>query len=207
MDERASVKDLIETIKKEGIQEASKQGEDIVKSSEKKAEQIVINAREEAKTILDDAKVNAQKVKDGAEKAMAQAARNLVISLKQEITALFQKVTQRKIAKALNPSAVKDLIVLIIEKWEMSENFPGVEILVGKQNLKELEEHLKKALSEEWKNGVVIKPVDSVQAGFQIGEKDGNVHYNFTDKGITEILSEYLNPQMAKFLEESSKEN
>jgi vacuolar-type H+-ATPase subunit E/Vma4 len=40
--------------------------------------------------------------------------------------------------------------------------------------------------------------------GFRIGEKDGNVHYDFTPEGIAEILREYLNPRFARFLEETT---
>ena len=206
MEANATVKGLIDTIKKEGIQEANRQGEDIIREAQKKAEDIVLKARKEAERIVNDAKENAEKMKLSGEKALTQAGRNLIISLKQQITELFKKVTEAQVTSAFTPEVIKDVIIKIIENWDMTENFPGIEVLVDKKDLKKLEEALVKSLSEEWKNGVILKPVDNIQAGFQIGEKDGNVHYNFTSKGISEILSEYLNPQIAKFLEAGAEE-
>lgn len=60
------------------------------------------------------------------------------------------------------------------------------------------------SLQSEFKKGIVIKPVEIIRVGFRIGEKDGNVHYDFTPEGIAEILREYLNPRFARFLEETT---
>ena len=126
METMATVKGLIDTIKKEGIQEASKQGEDIIREAQKKAEDIVQKAREEAGRITDEAKENADRIKAAGEKALEQAGRNLIIGLKQQIIDLFKKVTEAQVASCYTPEVIKDVILKIIENWDMSENFPGM---------------------------------------------------------------------------------
>jgi vacuolar-type H+-ATPase subunit E/Vma4 len=56
-------------------------------------------------------------------------------------------------------------------------------------------------LGDTLKGGVVLKPVKTIGSGFRIGEKDGDFHYDLTHKGIAEMLSQYLNPRIAKFLD------
>ena len=207
MEERTQVKDLINTIKKEGIEEAEKEKESIIQNAQTKAEEIVEQEKKESIKIINNAKEESEKLTVAGNKALSQAGRNLLINIRQEIVNLFQKVTLRKTSSSLSSDAVKDVILKIVEKWDVKENFPGIEVLVNNDDLKNLEESLFQALNDKWKEGVTIKPLEGIQAGFRIGEKDGNVHYNFTDKGVSEILSEYLNPKLAKFLESNEKEN
>jgi len=200
MSEQVAVKELLEKIKKEGLEEAEKEKQQILDDAKKKASEIVSSAKKEAEKIIENAKQESERMRKTAEMAISQAGRNLLISLRQEIVKLFQKVTEKEIKSALSPDTVKEILVKIVEKWNPSENFKGLEILIGKEELNAIQDALIKSLKEEWKNGVFLKPVEDIKAGFKIGIKDSNVYYDFTDKGLAEIIGEYVNPNLIKYL-------
>ncbi len=137
---------------------------------------------------------------------MTQSGRDLILSLQQEIIRLFDKIVEREICGALTPELMKEIIIKIVDKWEMDERSCGIEILLSEEDRQKLEDTLFDALQDEWKKGVVLKPIDSIQAGFRIGEKNGGMHYDFTEKGIAEALSAYLNQRVSRFLKGSEKE-
>jgi V/A-type H+/Na+-transporting ATPase subunit E len=206
MEEKVTVKDLIDTIKKEGIEAANRKAQDIHSEAQHRADELVQGAKKEAEKIIGHAKEEADRLRQMGEKALVQAGRNLLISLRQEIISLFQRLSEREASAALTPEAIKDIVIKIIDKWSVKGECPPIEVLVPEKDLARLEEALMKTLQKEWKKGVTLKPVDHIQSGFQIGERDGSVHYNFTEKGIIEILSAYMNPRLAKFLEGSAKQ-
>ncbi len=201
-----TLQNFIEEIKKEGIEGANKEKEAIISDARSKAEAIINEAKREADTILDHAKQEIQKNKAAFETSMTQSGRDLILSLQQEIIRLFDKIVEREISGALTPELMKEIIIKIVDKWEMGERSFGIEILLSEEDRQKLEDTLFDALQDEWKKGVVLKPIDSIQAGFRIGEKNGGVHYDFTEKGIAEALSAYLNQRVSRFLKGSEKE-
>jgi V/A-type H+/Na+-transporting ATPase subunit E len=202
MEAKASVKDLIDIIKKEGIEESRKNSEAVLDEAKKNAEHIVQQAKVEAEAIVSEAKKEAKRAAEAGEKALVQAGRNLLISLREEITRLFKKVTEREVSSVLTPEIMKEMILKIIEKWKADKGESQLEVLLNEKDIKKLEDALLQAVRKEWKKGVFLKPLEGVQAGFRIGEKEGSIHYNFTEQGLAEILGEYLNPRLARFLKE-----
>jgi len=201
-----TLQNFIEEIKKEGIEGANKEKEAIISDARSKAEAIINEAKREADTILDHAKQEIQKNKAAFETSMTQSGRDLILSLQQEIIRLLDKIVEREISGALTPELIKEIIIKIVDKWKMDERSCGIEILLNEEDRQKLEDTLFDALQDEWKKGVILKPIDSIQAGFRIGEKNGGVHYDFTEKGIAEALSAYLNQRVSRFLKGSEKE-
>jgi V/A-type H+-transporting ATPase subunit E len=97
---------------------------------------------------------------------------------------------------------MRDMILKITENWQAQDKNRYFEILVNEEDARELEDLLYDSLQSEFKNGIAIKPLKTIGAGFRIGERNGTVHYDFTPEGIAEILRETLNPRFSTFLEE-----
>jgi hypothetical protein len=70
------------------------------------------------------------------------------------------------------------------------------------EDWRQLEEGLRSGLQGIFKDGLVLKPVAGIEKGFRIGVQGENAHYDLTDKGIAELLSEYLSPRVARFLKD-----
>ena len=83
---------LIDKIKKEGIEEGKQSAEKIVKDAEAEAKTTIEKARKEAENILNIAKKEADQFQNNSELAVQQAARDAILQLKGQVTALFDRV-------------------------------------------------------------------------------------------------------------------
>jgi V/A-type H+-transporting ATPase subunit E len=173
----------------------------ILEKARLEADTLVKKAHEEAKRILAHSEEEIQKKGRAFEKEMSQAGRDLILSLKQEIVDLLDRILVREVRAALTPDLMKTLIVKLVDRWNIGEESQGVEVLLTEEERAGLEGVIFDALGDALKGGVVLKPVKAMGSGFRIGEKDGGFHYDLTHKAIAEMLSHYLNPRIAKFLD------
>jgi V/A-type H+-transporting ATPase subunit E len=200
MESSVSLESFIKQIKKEGVEEANKAAQAIIEEARSKANDILKKAEEDAQRILARGREEAHRDQKAFHAAMSQAGRDLLLSLKQRITELFDRIVQHETALALTPELMREMILKLVEKWRWEEGSHGIEILLSEDDRDKLEGMLITALQGELKKGVVLKPMERLGTGFRIGLKDGHMHYDFTQEGIAEILCEYLNPRVSRFL-------
>ena len=80
------LQELIDQIKKDGVEAAETEAEAIVKAAKEKAEQIIADAQAQADRILADAKAENDRMTRASEDAIRQAGRNLLISFRESVT-------------------------------------------------------------------------------------------------------------------------
>jgi V/A-type H+-transporting ATPase subunit E len=198
------LKELIETIKKEGIDSADSKAAEIAADAQGKAKAIIAKAEEDAARLLADAKREIARNEQSSKEAIVQAGRDLILGLEKRITALFDGVINAQAKDALQGKGLEDAVAGIVKAWA-AKGAAGLEVLLPADELKKIEGSLRAKLSEELKKGVVLKPVPQIDAGFRIGESSGSAHYDFTAEGVAEILAEYLNPRLAEIMKSLSK--
>lgn len=197
----AQLQDLIDKIKTDGVAEAEKQAAGIVAEAEAKAKKTVADAEQEAAGIIENGKKQAAQSQAAGEKALQHAGRDLILSLQKEVIALFDSILQKEVADALTPETMGNILEKMIGGWKAGDSGdPDLEVLLDKKDAETIQGGIIKKLQKQAKAGIVIKPVATVDAGFQIGEKDASVHYDFSDKGLTEMLAQYLNQKLAEIL-------
>ena len=180
--------DLIEKIKKDGVQQAESQAQSIVSEAEKKAKEIIAQAEKKAADIESAAKDSAAKYQTNANAAIEQALRDSVLVLREKIVTLFDAAFKRKVSDSLQPDFVKELIVKIVDAWSKDTK---IELNPAQQQ--QLTELVFAAVNEDVKKGIEIKTDSSIQNGFRIGTKGNEIFYDFTDEGLSEFLQKYLN--------------
>ena len=198
------LQDLIERIKSEGIKSAEQESARIVKAAEHKANDIIASAHKEASSIVAKANDEAERFRQTSAEALKQAARNTILSLKSRITELFDDLIQAETREALSPKVLEEGVVAMVKSWEKGQ-LPSLQVLLNPADLKKVEKQLKARLAAELKKGVELKPFPELAAGFRIAMKDGSAYYNFTDQGIAEILSEYLNPKVSEIIQQATE--
>ena len=198
----SQLQSLIDKIRTDGVAEAEKQGKEVIDEAEKRAARVVADAESQAQGILDRAKQDAARTEDAGKKALEQAGRNLVLGLERNITELFDRVLKDEISEALTPEILAGLLESVIGKWEPAS---GVVVELGEKDSEQLTQGLLAKVQERAKGGVTLKPVETLDAGFSISEKNGSVFYDFTSGGIAEILAEYLNPMLGEILKKGVK--
>ena len=196
---KVELKNLIEQIKKEGVDEADKKSLEIISQAEEKAKNITVAASKEKEAILLKAKQEADKLKTTSEEAIRQAAKNTVLTLREEIVKLFDTVIKNKVQESLSEETIKEILKETIKKFDISSN-EGIDIVLGKKNIEKTEKGFLTELKKEFKKDIVLKVSDKIDKGFRIGEKGKNSYYDFTDEVIAESLGVFLNSKINAIL-------
>ncbi len=195
------LKELLEKIKQEGVREAEQQADQVKKEAERKASQIVANAKQEAAAHLEKAKAEASQFEHASKEAIKQAGRDLVLSVKSEIKRLVELILLAEIREAVDSQFLKDALIALLQAWG-KEREEQIQILLPEKSAEDIRQYILGKLKAEVKKGVEISPSAQIGVGFRIAEKDGSAYYDFTDRGLTEYLMEYLNPKLTELLSE-----
>jgi len=196
------LQELIDKIKSEGIRTAEQESARVLKEAEHKANDILAEAHNEASSIIAKAKEEARRFEQTAKEAIKQAGRNTILGLRARITEIFDAVIAEETGQAYSPKVLEETIVSLIKAWNKKQ-VPDLQVLLSSSDLKKIEKQLKSRLAAELKKGVELKPFPELQAGFRIAMKDGSAYYNFSDRGVAEILAEYLNPIISEIVREA----
>ncbi|MCX7788785.1 MAG: V-type ATP synthase subunit E [Spirochaetes bacterium] len=198
------LKELIETIKKDGIASAEAKAAQIIAEAERQAEGIREKAQREAERILQEAKREIARTEQASRDALVQAGRDLLLGLERRIVQLFEGVLRTATQEAIKEEGLVQILTALVTAW-VEKNTPEVEVLLSPKDYQKLEKGLQARLAKELKKGVVIKPSPSVESGFRVGEKDGSAYYDFTAEGLAEILAASLSPRLAELLKQAAK--
>ncbi len=196
------LKELLEKIKQEGVQEAEQQADRIRKQAEKEASRIVATAKKEAASYLEKAKAEASQFEAASIEAIKQAGRDLVLSVQSEIKRLVETILLTEIREGLDRKLLKDALLALLQAWG-KDRTEQVQIQLPEKSADDIRKYILSKLKTEVKRGVEIIPSAQVGAGFRIAEKDGSAYYDFTDRGLTEYIMEYLNPKLTELLKGS----
>ncbi|MFO7849140.1 MAG: V-type ATP synthase subunit E [Spirochaetia bacterium] len=198
------LKELIERIKSEGIENAEYEADRIINESKEAAKKIVSDAEAEADKIRSKAEEDAARREETGRASLKQAGRDIILSVEKRLQELFDTIIYQETAEVLKGNILEEAVMQVVKNWD--SDVTDFEILIAEDELKKIEEGLKKKLSAKLSEGVEIKPLPKVDAGFQISMKDGSAYYNFTAEGISELLSQFLNPRLAETLKEAADE-
>lgn len=193
------IKGLIEKIQQEGVEAAEKKAGKIEEEAKKAAVDIVRRAKQEAEKIIKDAKEAASQTQEVTHASLKQAGRDLLLSLKKEINVLLEKIVIQELRHALNAEELSKIIANMLKNCGHKEG-GHIEIALSKADLKRIEDKFLSQLKEEIKNGVILKPVDDIAAGFIISYDGGKSYFDFTDKALADYITKYLRPQLTEIL-------
>jgi len=196
-----NLENLIEKIKKEGIEEAQSTSEEIIKKAKQEAVSIIDQSKKEAEKNIENAEKQAAQFQKNAELAVRQAARDTVILVKEKLTNLFDRVFKKEIANSLSPDFLNGLIGKIVTQWSSN---PNTEITINESDKDKLEELLFSSLKGEIKESITIKASNNIAKGFRIGQQNGQVYYDFSDDSITDVLKTFLNPRLKEIMDEEN---
>jgi len=194
-----NLESLIEKIKTDGIDEADKESQEILKKAKEKAATIIKEAKNKAQEIIDKETKEAQKLRKNTEAALKQASRDIMLKIKEDIKASCDNMAKLSCNSTLNPDLVKDLIVKMVESWSKDKN-QKLEVILGEEDKEKIEQMVLGGIDKHLKDGLDIVVGKNIQKGFRIGVKGSDTYYDLTDEGILEVLKGFLNPAIAKIL-------
>lgn len=199
------LQELIDKIKKDGIESASKLAASMKQEAEAEAKGIIDAAKKEASAIVNQAEADARKFEQAGKSALEQASRNLVLAFRTEIQKLLDAIVTDEVVKAYDSESLKAIIPGVLQSWS-SGSVDTLDVMLSEKDLKQLEDHFKTKLSDVLKKGVELKSDRNLGSGFRIASKDGSAYYDFSSEAVAELLSAYLNPKLAEILDSAVKE-
>jgi len=197
------IQDLVESIKRDGISEASKHAAEIIAEAKARADEIVRSSTKDAAKIIEDARKEVAVMQQSGRAAVEQASRDVLLSLRKSIQLQLDSLLEQELSRTISGENLIALIVGIVQSGAVESSQSSVDL--NQVNLKSLASTLKIRLANEMKSGLVIRPVESVKTGFRISEKDGKSFYAFTDEELASLMTPFLNPMIQEIVFDSSK--
>lgn len=190
---------LIEKIKKEGIAAAQLRAEEIEQTARAQAQKIIEEAQQEAARFVADAQHQADKIKANATAALTQAARDLSLTVKEELVNIFDRILKAGVDEALDAEFLKTLLLKVVDNWSPAKDVV-LEVYVSEADKRKLTDSVFAEFKKKAKNNIEIKANRSIDQGFRIGVKGQALYYDFTDESILAVLKKFLNPALAAVL-------
>jgi V/A-type H+-transporting ATPase subunit E len=199
------LQDLIETLKKHGVESGEAASREIVEEAEEKAAEILARANKEAEGIIKGAKEEADRIMRQLHASMEIAASQFLTNLKRHMeTNLLSLPLKGKLNETLNDAGfLKELISTCVKEFAKGTGASDLTILVSKEQRGQLEDlvvNLITRLGEEKGDRVKLNlKTDGINYGFMIGKTDGSVMLDFTGEAFLSLFLSYLSPKFHEF--------
>ena len=197
------LEELLERIKKDGVEAAEGEAKAIIDAANAEAEKIISEAKAKAEKIMQDAKAENAKTVQSGEDAIAQAGRNLLISFRQSVAKELERVVGNGIGAVYSSDALAEIITNVVESWAKNPDTDKLSVILNTADLERLESTLLSALKAKMLKGVTLKPNDNFDGGFRIAVNDGSAYYDYSSEAVVEMLSNYLSPKVTELLKKA----
>ena len=198
------VQELIDKIRKDGIRAATEEANKIKAEAETEAKRLIDSAKKEADDIISRGKLDADRSEKAGLAALQQASRNLILSFKDEIQALLNKIVKDTVNNNYNDDVIKQALPELLSAWA-AKGTDNLAVILPENDLSRLQGFFNERLAAELSKGVELKSNRKLSSGFRISNREGSVYYDFTSEAVANLLSGFLNTKLAGILKESSK--
>ena len=197
------LQELIDQIKKDGVEVAEGEAKSILDSAKKEAEKIIADAKAEAEKMIADAKQQNERTVKSGEDAIRQAGRNLLISFRESVARELKAIVTEEVNAVYSLEDMAGLIVTTVENWTKNPETEDVSVILNSTDLERLEKSLLQGLKDRMIKGVTLKANDNFDGGFRIAENNGGAYYDYSAEAVVNMLSNYLSPKVTELLKEA----
>jgi V/A-type H+-transporting ATPase subunit E len=199
------IRDLIEKINQEGIRAAEEKARNIEAAANQRADEILSRARQEAEEMVAAARDRIRREDETGKILLAEAGRDLLLSLRKEINAMLGRIVVTEVRDALTPEALSRIIAEAVRHYSAGED-SDITVVLKKEDLSIIEKHFMNRLGGEIKKTILLKPSDEIPGGFTISFDNGRSCHDFSDRALADYIGTYLKPKLNSILQESLKE-
>jgi len=194
------LKHLLERIQSEGVAEADKKAAEIKSKAQAEADKIVSDARVKAAAMIEDARKEADAQALRGRQALEQAARDVVLTVGEGVSRLFDGIVKRNVDQALDAAALQSLVVSVVDAYAKGNGGEKLQVIVAQSQQNALADTLIKQLGESVRSGVTISGDDRILSGFRVAAPDAHVEHDFTGAAVSDALCELLRPHLAEIV-------
>ena len=197
------LQELIDQIKRDGVEAAATEAEAMLKAAKAEAEKIISEAKAEAEKYLANAKNENDRMVKSSEDAIRQAGRNLLISFRESVAKEANAIVAGNVTAVYSSDAFAKLVMNAVEAWAGKPDAEDITVIMNSEDLKAMDETLVAGLKEKMINGVTLKANDNFDGGFRIAVNNGGAYYDYSAEAVVDMLSSYLSPKVTALLKEA----
>lgn len=215
------IETLIERLKQEGVAQGKDEAEKIINAAQIKANELLNNAQHKAKILLDEANQSIAKEKKATEDALALAAKNMRLELRQSLMDRFSQEVRCLVHKELdNEDMIRQLILMLTNdsaKQVQDFNAQHIELqlpekildfeairknpdLLNQDQLKGLVQSITHKMLKEGMS-VQIHPDSKKSAGIKVYLVDEEIVLDLSEEAVSALLIKHMQPRFRALLE------
>jgi V/A-type H+-transporting ATPase subunit E len=213
------VDELIAKLRQEGVDAGNAEAEKVLNAARQKAKEIMADAEKQSMHKINEAQKKANAFLNGGQEALKTAMRDMVLTLKTELTEVFRTDVKRLVQRELKkPELLKALILEIAGKLSVDANidkdskleFMLPENVVDLNDLRSSPEQIENSPLTEFVfgltrdmliEGVNFKTSNDVKGGMSVKLEDRDLVLDFTEQAVASMLLEHLQPRFRAILE------
>ena len=125
------LQELIDQIKKEGVETATNEADAIINSAKAEAEKIIADAKAEAEKILATTEAQSQRMVKSGEDAISQAGRNLLISFRESVSKELNVLLAENVTAVYSSKKLADIIINVVSGWANKPDAENIAVNEG----------------------------------------------------------------------------
>jgi len=198
---------LIERIQREAVDTGEQQAAKIVTQAREKAATLIKEAEAKATALVEKADKDAQQFNIRSEQALAQSARDLLITVGRGVEKIFDRLIVGSLDKSMDADSLPPILAKVMESYiKEGGNVQSLEILMSAEDKAALTEFFKQRFREELEKGLKINVDARTGKGFKVRLHDRHIEHDFSRDAIAEAVAVYLRPVLAETVYKVSRE-
>lgn len=197
------LQELIDQIKKDGVDAAEAEATTIVDCAKAEAEKIIADAKAQAEKILADAKAENERMVKSSDDAIRQSGRNLLITFRESVTKELNAIVGDAVNAVYSADSLTKLVTDVVEGWAKNPDAEDITVILNTEDVKALEEAALASLKDKISKGITLKANDNFDGGFRISVNNGAAYYDYSAEAVVDMMSNYLSPKVTKLLKEA----
>jgi V/A-type H+-transporting ATPase subunit E len=206
------VQELINRLRDDGVKAGQEKADQVLRETQEQAARIVAQAKAEAAEMLDKARSEIETEKAAAIESIRVAIRDTELKMETELKAAFATHVKRLVSVEMRDVEFLRQIILAIAGLAAGDKACGeqpVDVLLPKtlfqsdekstRLTEEGQDKLRRLVlgisGEMLREGVDLKPSESIGGGIRIRLVDEDLEIDLSDTAISELLLQYILPR------------
>jgi cell division septum initiation protein DivIVA len=189
---------LIAKLKSEAVEAAEKEANDIIENAKTKAQSILNDAQVKSDELLKNADNESEANSIKAKGALKQAARDLTVSLRNDLLNLLGNVLEKEVKKTFTADLIETAVLKVIENVGS-----GVALKLPENIESNLADQIQKRLQAS-ENLTSITTNNSLVNSFSISKTEEGWSYDISPEEVANLLKTHLSQKWLDILKTDS---
>lgn len=200
------LQNLIDRIQQDGLAKADAEAKRIIAAAQQQAATLLKEAEAGAREIVARAERDGQTFVERGNKALEQAARDVILSVHQAVSDTLNGLVSQTVGEALTLDVIKQMMVKVVESYCGKQgDCAEVDLLVNPADQKQIVDFFMQQYRAAIDKGVEIHADSGIVSGFRVSIEGTQVHHDFTQKEIAATLCKLLRPRLAEIVKAAAK--